>query len=50
MDPSPERLLDLALPQWDFAEHARLVRKAPAAVWQALHEASMRDLPEAIGG
>ena len=44
MDPSPERLLDVALPQWDFAErHARLVHASPAVVWQALQEASMRD-------
>jgi len=50
MDPSPERLLDVALPQWDFAErHARLVHASPAVVWQALQDASMRDLPVTRG-
>jgi hypothetical protein len=46
MDPSPERLLDAALPHWDVGErHNRVVLAAPEAVWQALQEVTVRDLP-----
>ena len=39
-------LLDLALPRWDFAErHRRLVRAPAPAVWQALADVRVGDLP-----
>jgi hypothetical protein len=50
MDPSPERLLDAALPRWDITErHARMVQAPPDSVWQAIRDASMRDLPMTRG-
>ncbi len=46
MTPEPGRLLDRALPQWDFAEqHERLVRAPAPLVWRALWEVRMSDLP-----
>jgi hypothetical protein len=45
MHPSPDRLLDEALPRWDVSErHARVVPAPPDAVWQALHEVRMHEL------
>jgi hypothetical protein len=45
MRETPERLLDVALPEWDVAErHSRLVLAPPAVVWQSLQEVPMRDL------
>jgi len=46
MTPKAGRLLDRALPRWDFAErHARLVRAPAPLVWRALGEVRVSDLP-----
>jgi hypothetical protein len=46
MTPEADRLLDRALPRWDFAErHRRLVRAPAPAVWRALGEVRVSDLP-----
>jgi hypothetical protein len=46
MTPHAGRLLDRALPRWDFAEHhERLVRAPAPLVWRALGEVCMSDLP-----
>jgi hypothetical protein len=45
MHPSPDRLLDAALPRWDVMEqHARVVPAPPDAVWHALHAVRMQEL------
>jgi hypothetical protein len=46
MTPEPGRLLDRALPRWDFTErHERLVQAPAPLVWRALGEVRMTDLP-----
>ena len=46
MTPEAGRLLDRALPRWDFGErHARLVRAPAPVVWRALGEVRVGDLP-----
>jgi hypothetical protein len=46
MDRCPERLLDAALPRWNFTErHAREIQAPLHEVWRALAEATMGDLP-----
>jgi hypothetical protein len=45
MDTSTERLLDLALPEWDVRErHQRLVSAPVEAVWAAVHEVTVGEL------
>jgi hypothetical protein len=46
MTPEAGRLIDRAVPRWDFAErHARLVRASAPLVWRALGEVRVSDLP-----
>ena len=46
MTPEAGWLLDRALPEWDFVErHERVVHAPAPAVWQALGEIRVRDLP-----
>lgn len=46
MTPEAGRLMDRALPRWDFAErHARLVHAPAPLVWRALGEVRVSDLP-----
>ena len=46
MTPEARRLIDRAVPRWDFAErHGRLVRAPAPLVWRALGEVRVSDLP-----
>ncbi len=46
MTSEPGRLIDRAVPRWDFAErHARLVHAPPPRVWRALADVRVSDLP-----